>query len=225
MENLSLSVDKRAQKGKSGARAVRKAGYIPGVVYGIQDSTPLAIRPKELEALLGTRAGANVVFQLNVEGEAASERPVIVKELQRDSMRGTIVHADFLEIRMDEKIEIAVPLSLVGESPGEKMGGTLSQLLRELEISCLPNAIPELIEVDVSEVDIGDVLHVRDLQIPQGVELVAELDDPVLTVIVPVEEEEEEPEDELLGVEGEGEDAPSAEDSDDEGDKAADSSD
>lgn len=225
MENLSLSVDKRALTGKSGARTVRRAGSIPGVVYGIKDSTPLTIPPKELEALLSTRAGANVVFQLNVEGEAASERPVIVKELQRDPMKGTIVHADFLEIRMDEKIEIAVPLSLSGESPGEKMGGTLSQLLRELEVSCLPNAIPEQIEVDISEVEIGDVLHVRDLQIPEGVELVADPDDPVLTVIVPVEEEEEVDEDELLDAEAEGEDAPSAEDSDDEGDKEAESSD
>ncbi|MCE2451778.1 MAG: 50S ribosomal protein L25 [Nitrospinae bacterium] len=224
MENLSLSVNKRALKGKSGARAVRKAGNIPGVVYGIKDSTPLTISPKELEALLGTRAGANVIFQLNVEGEAASDRPVIVKELQRDPMKDTIVHADFLEIRMDEKIEIAVPLSLSGESPGEKMGGTVSQLLRELEVSCLPNAIPEQIEVDVSEVEIGDVIHVRDLLIPEGVELVADPDDPVMTVMVPVEEEEEEVEDEF-DVEGEGEDAPDAEASDDEGDKAAESSD
>ena len=224
MENLSLSVDKRTQTGKSGARAVRRAGNIPGVVYGIQDSTPLSIKPKELETLLGTRAGANVVFQLNVEGEAVPERPVIVKELQRDPMRGDILHADFLEIRMDEKIEIAVPLSLSGEPPGEKMGGTISQLLRELEISCLPNAIPEQIEVDISEVEIGDVIHVRDLQIPEGVELVADPDDPVMTVIVPVEEEEEVDEDELLDVEAEGEDAPDGEASEDEGDKEADSS-
>lgn len=224
MENLSLSVDKRTQKGKSGARAVRNAGNIPGVVYGIQDSTPLTIKPKELEALLGTRAGANVVFQLNVEGDAASERPVIVKELQRDPMRGTILHADFLEIRMDEKIEIAVPLSLTGEAPGEKMGGTLSQLLRELEISCLPNAIPEHVEVDISEVEIGDVIHVRDLHLPEGVELVADPDDPVFTVMVPVEEEEEEVEDELLVGEGEGEEGAEAEASDDEGDEAAESS-
>ena len=225
MENLTLSVDKRTQTGKSGARAVRRAGNVPGVVYGIKDSTPLTIKPKELETLLCTRAGANVVFQLNVEGEAASERPVIVKELQRDPMRGTILHADFLEIRMDEKIEIAVPLSLSGEAPGEKMGGTLSQLLRELEISCLPNAIPEQIEVDISEVEIGDVIHVRDLQLPEGVELVADLDDPVFTIIVPVEEEEEEVEDELLDVEAEGEEGTEAEASDDEGDEAAESSD
>lgn len=224
MENLSLSVGKRAQTGKSGARAVRRAGKIPGVVYGIKDATPLAISPKELEVLLGTRAGANVVFQLDVEGEAKSDRPVIVKELQRDSMRGDIIHADFLEIRMDEKIQVAAPLSLSGEAPGEKMGGTLSQLLRELEISCLPNAIPEQIEVDISEVDIGDVIHVRDLQLPEGVELVADPDDPVLTVMAPVEEEEE-VEDELVGAEAEGEDAPEGVAPADEGEKAAESSD
>ncbi len=222
MENLSLSVDKRTLTGKSGARAVRRAGSIPGVVYGIKDSTPLAISPKELETLLGTGAGSNVVFQLNVEGEAASERPVIVKELQRDPMKGTIVHADFLEIRMDEKIEIAVPLSLSGESPGEKIGGNLSQLLRELEVTCLPNAIPEHIEVDISEMEIGDVLHVRDLQIPESVELVTDPDDPVLTVVAPVEEEEE-VEDEF-GVAADGVDASAAEAPADEGEKPADSS-
>ena len=224
MENLSLSVDKRTQTGKRGARAVRNAGKVPGV-YGIKDSMPLAITPKELETLLGTRAGSNVVFQLKVEGESASDRPVIVKELQRDPMKGTILHADFLEIRMDEKIEIAVPLSLSGEAPGEKMGGTVSQLLRELEISCLPNAIPEFVEVDISEVEIGDVIHVRDLELPEGVELVAELDDPVMTVMAPVEEEEEEVEDELLLAGGEGEEAAADDASDDEGGKAAESSD
>ena len=198
MENLFLSVDKRSQTGKSGARAVRKAGKIPGVVYGIKEPTPLTIEPKELEALLGTRAGGNVVFQLRVEGEAESERPVIVKELQRDAMRDMIVHADFLEIRMNEKIQVAVPLALVGESPGVKLGGTLSQLMRELGVECFPNAIPEQIEVDVAEVSIGDVVHVRDLRLPEGIDLMADSDEPVLTVLAPVEEEEEAPEDEYL---------------------------
>lgn len=221
MENLFLSVDRRTRTRKSGARAVRKAGKVPGVVYGIRESTPLTIDPKELEALLGTRAGANVVFQLRVEGEAESERPVIVKELQRDSMKGAIVHADFLEIRMDEKIQVAVPLVLAGESPGVKLGGTLSQLMRELEVECLPNAIPERIEVDVAEVDIGDVLHVRDLRLPEGVDLMADSDEPVLTVLAPVEEEEEAPEDELLEGEAAGADAPAADASAGEGDQSA----
>ena len=218
MENLFLSVDKRAQTGKSGARAVRKAGKIPGVVYGIKEPTPLTIEPKELEALLGTRAGGNVVFQLRVEGEADSERPVIVKELQRDAMKGMIVHADFLEIRMNEKIQVAVPLALVGESPGVKLGGTLSQLMRELGIECFPNAIPEQIEVDVAEVNIGDVVHVRDLRLPEDIGLMADSDEPVLTVLAPVEEEEEAPEDEYLEGEADEADA-SSKASDDEGDK------
>ncbi len=223
MENLSLVVDKRAQTGKSGARAVRRAGKIPGVVYGIGVSTPLSIPPKELETLLGTGAGINVVFQLNFEGEAAPDRPVIVKELQRDPMRGDIIHADFLEIRMDEKIQIAAPLTLSGESPGEKMGGTISQMLRELEIECLPNAMPQYIEVDISEMNIGDVLHVHDLQLPEGVELVADPDDPVLTIMVPVQEEGE-VEDELVGAEsGEG-DTPEGEALANEGEQAAESS-
>ena len=123
-------------------------------------------------------------------------------------MKGAIVHADFLEIRMDEKIQVAVPLVLAGESPGVKLGGTLSQLMRELEVECLPNAIPERIEVDVAEVDIGDVLHVRDLRLPEGVDLMADSDEPVLTVLAPVEEEEEAPEDELLEGEAAGADAP-----------------
>ncbi len=224
MDNLFLSVDKRAQTGKSGARAVRKAGKIPGVVYGIKEPTPLTIEPKELEALLGTRAGGNVVFQLRVEGEADSERPVIVKELQRDSMRGMIVHADFLEIRMNEKIQVAVPLALVGESPGVKLGGTLSQLMRELGIECFPNAIPEQIEVDVAEVNIGDVVHVRDLRLPEDIGLMADSDEPVLTVLAPVEEEEEAPEDEYLEGETGEADASASKATDDEGDKKAESS-
>ncbi len=195
MENLFFSVDKRVQMGKSGARSVRRSGKIPGVVYGIGDSTPLTINPKELETLLGTRAGSNVVFQLRVEGEAKSERPVIVKELQRDPMRGAIIHADFLEIRMDEKIQVAVPLSLTGESPGEKLGGTLSQLMRELSVECFPNAIPEQVGVDVTRVNVGDVVHVRDIRLPEGVDLIADADEPILTVLAPVEEEALEDED------------------------------
>ncbi len=203
MENLSLTADKRTQTGKSAARLVRRAGKIPGVVYGLKESTPLVIDPKELETLLSTSAGVNVVFDLRVAGEKGGERPVIVKEMQRDPMRGVLLHADLLEIRMDRKIQVSVPLVLVGESPGEKLGGTLSQMLRELDVACLPNAIPEQVEVDVSEMEIGDVFHVRELGLPEGVDLVADPDEPVLTVMAPVEEEEEEPEEELEGVDAE----------------------
>lgn len=191
MEILSLEVQRRTEVGKGAVRRLRRAGLVPGVVYGIRPSTPLSVNSKALEKLLGTRAGTNVVFQLDVAEEKKSERPVIVKELQRDSIHGDILHADFLEIRMDRRIGVSVPIVTKGEAPGVKLGGTLSQLMRELEVECLPNAIPEEISLDISGVDMSDVIHVRDLTLPEGVDLVSDLDDPVLTVVAPVEEEEE----------------------------------
>lgn len=122
-------------------------------------------------------------------------------------MKDNIVHADFLEIRMDQKIKVEVPFSFVGESKGVKMGGVLSVLLRALEIECLPNAIPDEIEVDISDIDMNDVLHVRDVKLPSEVDLVTEEEDPIVTVVAPVEEEEEEPEaaegEEVAAAEGE----------------------
>ena len=202
MDNLSLEVESRQEVGKSAARRLRRAGKVPGVIYGIQDPVPVTVNPKELESIFSQGAGENAVFQLNLAGEEKAERPVLVKELQRDAMNDQIVHADFLEIRMDQKIRISVPLAFEGENVGQKMGGVLSVLLRELEVECLPNAIPEEISVDISEVDIGDVIHVRDLTLPGEVDLITGLDDPIFTVIVPVEEEEEVPE-EVEGEEGE----------------------
>ncbi|MDP6364903.1 MAG: 50S ribosomal protein L25 [Nitrospinota bacterium] len=202
MDNLSLEVESRQEVGRTAARRLRRTGMVPGIIYGIQDPIPVTVNPKELESIFSQGAGENAVFQLDLAGEEKADRPVLVKELQRDAMNDQIVHADFLEIRMDQQIRISVPLTFEGESVGQKMGGVLSVLLRELEVECLPNAIPEGFSVDISEVDIGDVIHVRDLTLPGEVDLITGLDDPIFTVIVPVEEEEEVPE-EVEGEEGE----------------------
>ncbi len=199
MDNLSLEVEPRAEVGKTAARRLRRTGKVPGVVYGIHASTPVTVDPVALEKILGSSGGANAVFQLDVQGEEKMERPVLVKSLDRDPMKDDIVHADFLEIRMDEKIKVGVPISFVGESKGIKLGGVLSVLLRELEVECLPNAIPSEIEVDITEVDVNDVIHVRDIRLSGDVGLITDPEDPVVTVIVPVEEEEVVPE----AVEGE----------------------
>ena len=200
MENPMLTAERREEKGKSAARRLRRANKIPGVVYGIHESTSLTVDPKALEGILDS--GANVIFQLSVAGEKKSDRPVMVKELSRDPIRGDILHADFLEIRMDKRLQVSVPIVLTGESVGVRLGGTLSQLLREIGLACLPNAIPQEIPFDVSEVDINDVVHVRDLNIPEGVDLVAGMDDPVLTVTV-IDIEEDVPEEEEETVPGE----------------------
>lgn len=202
MENLSLDVESRSDIGKSAARRLRRSGRVPGVVYGIHDPTPVSVDPKALEKILASSGGLNAVFQINVQGEEKMVRPVLVKSLDRDPMKDDILHADFLEIRMDQKIKVDVPFLFVGESKGVKMGGVLSTLLRELEVECLPDAIPSEIEVDITEVDLNDVIHVRDIRLPGDVELVTDPEDPVVTVITPVEEEEPVAE-EIEGEEGE----------------------
>ena len=118
-----------------------------------------------------------------------------MKDLNYNVMNGSYVHVDLLEIRMDQKITVSVPLVLEGDAVGIKMGGVLSQVLRELEVECLPADIPEQILLDITDVDIGGVLHVRDVAVPENVSLLNELDDPVLSISVPAEEEEEVEED------------------------------
>lgn len=189
MDILNLEVERRTGKGKGAARRLRRNGRVPAVVYGIREPASLAVSPKELERVLATRAGANVIVQLNVAGDAKGERPVLIKDLQRDPMKGRILHADFLEIRMDRKIGVSVPIVLRGEAPGIKQGGVLSQLLRELEVECLPIAIPEEIAVDVSGVNLNGVVHVRDIALPEGVDLMTDPEEPILTVAAPQEEE------------------------------------
>jgi large subunit ribosomal protein L25 len=196
MDNLALEVEPRQDTGKSAARRLRREGKVPGVVYGIQEPSSVTVNPKELEKIFSSAAGTNAIIQLEITGQVKAVRPVIVKELQRDAMSDRIVHADFLEIRMDQKIRVNVPLILDGESPGIKLGGILSVLLRELEVECLPNAIPSEILVDISALETGDVVHVRDLTLPADVELITGADDPIVTVIAPVEDDEATPEDE-----------------------------
>ena len=196
MDNLALEVEPRQDTGKSAARRLRREGKVPGVVYGIQEPSSVTVNPKELEKIFSSAAGTNAIIQLEITGQVKAVRPVIVKELQRDAMSDRIVHADFLEIRMDQKIRVNVPLILDGESPGIKLGGILSVLLRELEVECLPNAIPSEILVDISALETGDVVHVRDLTLPADVELITDADDPIVTVIAPVEDDEATLEDE-----------------------------
>ena len=155
----------------------------------------IQLDPEVLYSLLNTPAGSNVVFKLKVTGEKKKERSVIVKDLNYNVMNDSYVHVDLLEIRMDQKITVSVPIVLEGEAVGIKMGGVLSQVLRELEVECLPVDIPEQIMLDISDVDIGGVLHVRDISIPGNVSLLNVIDDPVLSISAPVEEEEEVEED------------------------------
>ena len=201
-----LAVSSRAAEGSRAVRRLRRSGRVPGIVYGGGgESVSFDADAREMRLAL---AGSGAVLDLSVDGEKAT--PVVLKEAQRDPVRGETVHVDLLRVRLDEAIHAVVPLELTGaeETPGVKEGGVLEQITRELNVQALPTAIPESISYDIGEMQIGDTIALEALSAPAGVEL---LDDPetVLATMSPPRlqteaEEEIEAETELVG-EGEAE--------------------
>jgi len=191
MSETALVVESRATTGKGAVRKLRAAGRIPAVLYGQgRESVPLTIDPRALEKVLRA-GGANALLDLTVEGRPELGSPVaLVKELQRHPIRGTIVHADLYQVDLTRTVEVEVPVHLVGKAKGLDFGGILEHSLREIALECLPRSIPASIEVDVSNMEVGDVIHVRDLVLPPGVSLVSDPDLGVVHVALPAAEEE-----------------------------------
>lgn len=186
MGDVQFAVEGREATGKGANRRLRQRGLVPGVVYGGgRAATPIAFDVAKFERLLATsHSGHNTILDLS--GPAAvSGKTVIAKELQREAVRGRITHVDFYEVDLTTKIDVEVPIHLVGTPVGVVNGGVLDQQLRELEIMCLPNAIPDSIEVDVSALDLGSNLHVSDLVVPEGIDVMSEADLTVATVLIP----------------------------------------
>lgn len=204
MGDVKLAVEPRETRGKGAARRLRARGLVPGVVYGGgREATPIALDAAAFERMLETsHSGVNTLIDL--EGStAASGRTVIAKELQREAVRGALRHVDFYEINLKTSIEVSVPIHLTGAPAGVLLGGVLDQQLREIELLCLPNAIPDEITFDVSAMELGDSLHVSDLVVPRGIDFVTDVSLTVATVLVPRGLKEE-------GDEVEGEDAAEA---------------
>lgn len=186
MEFVELKGEVRRQTGKEAAKRLRRRKLIPAIVYGPGvEPVPIAVSPRDL--LKALEAGENVIIKLSLqENGSFSSRMVILKELQQHPVRGDVLHADFLEISMERKLRVAVPVQLVGEAIGVRArGGILDQHLRELSVECLPMAIPDRIEVDVSSLDVGDAIHVRDLQVGEGVRILEDPERKVVSVIAP----------------------------------------
>lgn len=193
MGDQSLAVEIRNATGKGVARKLRAVGVIPAVLYGHgKESISLTVNAKTLDTLLKTsQAGLNTLIDL--EGEASvSGKVVLIKELQRHSVAGTLSHADFFEIDQSEKLHVQVPIKLEGTPAGVKVGGILEHMMREIDLECLPTAIPDSIEIDVSNMEQGDSLHVSDLVLPEGVETAVDPALPVAHVAIPKTVEEEE---------------------------------
>lgn len=193
MGENALAVEVREGTGKGIARKLRAAKRIPAVLYGRgKASVPLSLDPAVLEKLLrASSAGLNTLIDLAVSGRTdLAGKVVIVKELQREPVRGGLLHADLYEVDLSQTIEVSVPIHVVGIAVGVSMnGGILDTALREIEIECLPRAIPSAIEVDVSALDVGESIHVRDLAVPAGVTVLSDADLSVVSVVLPAAEE------------------------------------
>jgi large subunit ribosomal protein L25 len=199
-----LEVSSRAAEGSRSARRLRRSGRIPGVLYGGgDDALSFSVDSRELRLAL---AGAGAVVDLSVDGAKAT--PVVLKEAQRDPVRGETTHVDLLRVRLDKAIHAVVALELEGvdDTPGVKEGGVLEQLTRELNIEALPTAIPESILHTLGEMQIGDTLTLESIVVPDGVTLLDEAETTVATLSAPrlqsEDETEPEGETELVGEEG-----------------------
>lgn len=201
MANYQLSVEERTQTGKSYARKLRANEKTPAVIYGSgKESTIVEVATRDMERALSAH-GSLIDLSL---GEA--KRTVLVKDIHRDPVRGTLQHIDFHEIDLTKKLEIVVPIRVVGEEQRPNDGGVVQILLWEVEVSCLPTDIPEAIIVDVSEVELESTINVEELELPAGVEILVDADEAVVKVGIPAEidlgEEDEELDEPVEGEEG-----------------------
>src|SRR6476620_5294367 len=209
-ERVKLQVSEREQRGSRDARRLRKAGFIPGVLYGKgKGSYAIAVPERNLRRVLTGQGGLHAILDVVVEGKNTTHASIL-KDYQQDPIRGHISHIDLQEVRLDQPIQASVTVQLVGEPAGVKEGGVMSQVQREINVEALPMEIPEHLELAVSGMAIGDTLRLADLAPVEGVTY---LDDPEETVLasvgLPAREIEPELEEPAEGEElAEGEEAP-----------------
>lgn len=208
MERVKLEAEVRSEVGKEAVKKLRQKGFIPAVVYRAGDAaTNLKVSQQSLFEVLHTEAGENVVLDLKISGDADSAekkstrgakaaagkaKTVIIKEIQYHPIRNNILHIDFNQISLTEKLTVGVPVETKGDSQGVKEGGVLEHILWELKVECLPTKIPEKLEVNVNDLKIGDVIYVKDLKVPEDVDVLSDPEAIVVSVKPPTVEKVEE---------------------------------
>ena len=207
-----LSGKIREKTGKVATKEVRRNGEIPAVLYGLKDNLSFSVCADNLKDIL-TAKGQNALIDLNLEGN--KKRKVIIKEFQSHPLKERWVHVDFLEVDVAKPVKVNVDVHLIGKSAGEKMGGLVHQVLKSIHVECLPADIPQSVDLDVTAVELGQVLHVSDLSIPDKVKILHEPNEAIVSVHLEKVKEEKTEDEELA--EGETEvtaDAATKEDSD-----------
>ncbi len=192
MDTVTIVAQRRAEKGKGSARRLRRDGKLPVVLYGRGDSAALTIETKALQTLRQSESGANTIIDLSIEGDAPETCNAILREVQVDPVSRAMLHADFGRVALDELISVSVQLEFVN-LPEDRLKLERSELTfmtYELAIECLPRSIPNAIEVDLSSIGVGETWHASDIALPEGVSLVGNADDTVVTTSIPSAVEE-----------------------------------
>ena len=202
MEKIDLQATVRKTVGNGPARVLRQAGRIPAILYG-RNTEPvlLSVDSKELEQILGKGSFGQFILNLVIQNGKKVTKAAMIKELQTHPVSGQLIHIDFYEIDMKRQIKVMVPVVTTGKSIGVEEGGMLNIVRRELEVFCLPGDIPESFEIDISEMTIGDSVHIEDIPLGDNVEVAADVNYTVVTVLSPKVEEEEVPEEDEEGLE------------------------
>lgn len=199
MAVVEIKAEQRTPDRKGAARRLRREGRIPAILYGPgEDPQALSLDRKEMDILFRRYGGASIILELDVAGAGDGKDKALVKEVQRDVVTGEVLHLDLLHISATRKITVDVPVLVVGEAAGSKAGGVLEVVTRDIQVECLPADIPDKVEVDVSALEIGDSIKVRDLSIP-NTEILIDPDTAILTIVPPTvyeEVKEEKPEEE-----------------------------
>lgn len=189
MDEIALTVAPREGRGKGPSRRLRQDGRIPGVFYGPKSSAvPLAIDAKEFRSHVANLEGSHLIrFQSDTPD--LQRRVALLREVQTHPVSGAVLHVDFYEVDLTQRLQVTVPLHFVGRAHGVAEGGILQPVLREIEVECLPTDIPPFIEVDVSALDIHDAVHLADLTMPPNVTPIFTSNEAVVTVLPPTVEE------------------------------------
>jgi large subunit ribosomal protein L25 len=188
MERVSIAAEKREAHGKGVARSLRRDGMVPAVLYREGRAQSIKLSRKELAKLINSAGGDQVMVDLQfTDGE---KKLALLKDVQVDPIRGELLHTDFFEVSLAEKVRISLHVTTVGEPIGVKRdGGILQHTLREVEVECLPDKIPGKVEVDISALEVGQSVHVSDLKFGEEIKVLTDAGDVIVTVISPVVEE------------------------------------
>lgn len=183
---LAATLRKKEEAGKKFATQIRKQGLVPAVVYKAgKETLSISVNEKEFKKALHTSAGENVLIELKIAGPGKDQsRTVLIKEMQYHPYKDNILHVDFHQIALDEVIKVKVPVHTKGEAAGVKAGGILERIMWEVEIECLPTQIPEKLEIDVASLEIGHTKSIKDLVVPNGVKILVDPEQIIVSVTV-----------------------------------------